>query len=60
MSRQVCPEQKSDSGRRELVSRFSQPVELVADLFAGTSLTARICFTGPLQQEFVVRDEDSK
>lgn len=46
-ARRLCPEQRSNSLLRELVSGFSQPEDLVVDLFAREFSTAVARFTVP-------------
>lgn len=46
-ARQLRSEQKYSSLLRVLMSRFSQPEDLVVDLLGGTFLTVVACFTMP-------------
>jgi len=47
------PEQKSLALLKELIARFSQPGDLVVDLFAGTFSAAIACFSLPNHRRFV-------
>ncbi len=49
----VRPEQKALPLLQELVSRFSQPGDLVVDFFAGSFSTAVACFSVPQHRIFV-------
>lgn len=57
-ARRLRPEQKPTSLLRELVSRFSQPSDIVVDLFAGTFSTAVACFTVPEHRVFIGCEPD--
>ena len=46
----IRPEQKGLAHMKELITRFSQPGDLVADLFAGTFTTAAACVSMPVGQ----------
>ena len=49
----VRPEQKSRKLLKELISRFTKPGDIVADLFAGTFSTAAACMTLPKHRVFI-------
>ena len=53
------PEQKSAALLRELVSRFSQPKDLVVDLFGGTFSTAVACISLPEHRRFIGCEMDA-
>ena len=50
---QFRPEQKSRELLKEIISRFSGPGALVADMFAGTFSTAAACLSLPKHRKFV-------
>ena len=52
------PEQKSLDLLKELISRFSQPGDLVVDMFAGTFATALACLQLPKHRCFVGCEPD--
>lgn len=51
--KKVRPEQKCRALLKELICRFSQPGDLVVDLFAGTFSTAMACMELPKHRIFV-------
>jgi len=58
-SRLLRPEQKSVLLMKELVSRFSQPGDVVVDFFAGTFSTAVACFSLPQHRFFAGVEKDA-
>lgn len=52
-------EQKPLSVLKELISRFSQPGDIVVDLFSGTFATALACFDIPEHRQFVGCEKDN-
>ena len=59
-SRLLRPEQKPLPLLKELISRYSQPGDIVVDLFAGTFSTAIACFSLPQHRTFAGCEKDKR
>lgn len=59
ITERVRPEQKSRALLKELISRYSQPRDIVVDLFAGTFSTALACMELPGHRRFLGCESDA-